>query len=606
MSILCCKEKESVFGKTIEEMLDYTISIKKEEELVPLEIQQFITYLSERNAIQFKELFINSVEVKKKNKFIKKINKAGTINLKDVHDLHLVISVFIEFLTRIPGRIISKEMFYDFPVISEEGKKKDIKKIKKGLKTIPEQRFATLKYLMTFFSGNSVNNNCRIKIDTRDLISLAPIIASTIIEIPNDYTLSSKIYKNGNVISYPSNQNSIITSIKNRENITRLMMQNFSKIFSNEKEKKKSKPFNYNFDEENYKYCEHGYDSKYINTRSCSICESPRLHMRISSKKCSTPSSPINDDYDSISIEENKSKYNKVVTPSTKTMFYDSDSSCSNKNNFDVQNINYKVIGDKIYLSFTVITPDSSSQNYKLEFPSSGSGIASITNLDSDDSSPQLYKVTSFTDKSSDSTIDNPKNVELKLNLPVFQEKKFRNSNSFLNINYLSNNIDTNKYSVVVQPDESVITELQLFLKATRRYLYDLQSFPTGQIKELFKFSKQRYKLVKEVLSDSPYINLEPIINSSLFGPNKCFVYYEGLSNLSHAQKTLMEYDLFKKNNNIKEFIFQKSKEQCKIEKDLLYQKLVDLKNDITTENDRHILHELNKVYNNIRENLKK
>jgi len=49
--------------------------------------------------------------------------------------------------------------------------------------------------------------------------------------------------------------------------------------------------------------------------------------------------------------------------------------------------------------------------------------------------------------------------------------------------------------------DESVITELQLFLKATRRYLYDLQSFPTGHIRELFKFSKERYKLIKEVLA---------------------------------------------------------------------------------------------------------
>ncbi|OUM56512.1 hypothetical protein PIROE2DRAFT_18859, partial [Piromyces sp. E2] len=94
---------------------------------------------------------------------------------------------------------------------------------------------------------------------------------------------------------------------------------------------------------------------------------------------------------------------------------------------------------------------------------------------------------------------------------------------------------------------ENVITELQLFLKATRRYLYDLQSFPTGQVKELFKFSKQRYKLVKEVLLDAPYINLEPIVNSPLFGPNKCFVAYEGLENLSLAQKTLMEYDIFKK-----------------------------------------------------------
>jgi len=40
------------------------------------------------------------------------------VDLKNVHDLHLVISVFMDFLRRMPGRIISKELFNSFPLVS--------------------------------------------------------------------------------------------------------------------------------------------------------------------------------------------------------------------------------------------------------------------------------------------------------------------------------------------------------------------------------------------------------------------------------------------------------------------------------------------------------
>jgi len=69
-----------------------------------------------------------------------------------------------------------------------------------------------------------------------------------------------------------------------------------------------------------------------------------------------------------------------------------------------------------------------------------------------------------------------------------------------------------------------------------------------------------------------------------LFSSNKCYVSYEGLINLSLAQQMLMEYDIYKKNNNIKDFIFQKTNEQCRQEKEFLYRKLVILKDNIKTE----------------------
>jgi len=45
-----------------------------------------------------------------------------------------------------------------------------------------------------------------------------------------------------------------------------------------------------------------------------------------------------------------------------------------------------------------------------------------------------------------------------------------------------------------------------------------------------------------------------------------------------------MEYDLFKKSNNIEEFVFQKSVEHCQMEKEFLYQRLIALKDNIITE----------------------
>jgi len=613
MPLLCCCERESVLGQSIEEMLENKINIQGEKKYVPIEIQQFVTYLSERNAIQFKELFLNSSDPKDKNKLIKKINKAGNVDLRNTHDLHLVISVFLDFLRQMPGRVISKDMLVNLPLIKGNGKKSDIKKLNKNLRALPKQRYETLKYIMAFFAGRVNNNNCKIKINIEDILSVSPVVASAIAETPNDYTLSSKIYKNGNVINFNPDKDKAIDYIKIREDLVKFIISNYSKLFiklKDKKGKKKQKSYRCN----SIKFADDDFETKsYV--RSCSPTydsdpSSPKFHMRISS-------SPVQESSDSFSLNEHRSRYSQLLDTQNQYLHYDSDT-INNKSNFDIQNLNCKLIGDKIHLSFTVITPEMASQNYKLEIPSSGVGMASVrnTSIGSNDSSTQLFRVTSFTEKpkcDSDSTIDNTKNFEVKLNLPIFQNssKKLNKSNSYLNINYYGDNINdynrsTNKRSIVVEPDESVITELQHFLKATRRYLYDLQSFPTGQIKELFKFSKQRYKLIKDVLAGAPYINLEPIIDSPLFGSNKCFVSYEGLTNLSLAQQTLMEYDSYMKNNDIKEFVFQKTNDQCRAEKEFLYQKLVILKDNIITENDRHILHELNKIYNLIRENLKK
>ncbi len=49
MPLLCCAERESIFGQSIEELLDNKVSIQSERKYVPIEIQQFVTYLSERN-----------------------------------------------------------------------------------------------------------------------------------------------------------------------------------------------------------------------------------------------------------------------------------------------------------------------------------------------------------------------------------------------------------------------------------------------------------------------------------------------------------------------------------------------------------------------------
>lgn len=115
-------------------------------------------------------------------------------------------------------------------------KAKNIKKVQEGLNSLPQQRFETLKYLMTFFMGKIGNNNFKVNIETLDTLSLAPIIAAALIETPNDYTLPSKIYKNGNIINYIPNTNNVIETIKRRENIIRILIMNYNKFFTNEKQ----------------------------------------------------------------------------------------------------------------------------------------------------------------------------------------------------------------------------------------------------------------------------------------------------------------------------------------------------------------------------------
>ncbi|OUM62772.1 hypothetical protein PIROE2DRAFT_10873, partial [Piromyces sp. E2] len=213
-----------------------------------------------------------------------------------------------------------------------------------------------------------------MKMDSREISIISPVIASAIMEIPNDYTLSSKIYKNGNVISYLP-ENNTIDNITNRENLIRLMILNYTKLFT--KNKKKSKPFKYN----TMSFVDNDYNPSYY-SRSCPVCDSPtplpssspspRVNMRISSNKYSSSSSsstPIQEIHDSFSLDEKINKYNTTIsnTHHKKLNYDDNNQVVINKNgDFDIQNLNCKVIGDKIHLSFTIITPETESQSYKL------------------------------------------------------------------------------------------------------------------------------------------------------------------------------------------------------------------------------------------------
>jgi len=55
---LCCSERESIFGQSIEELLDNKVNVQSEMKYVPVEIQQFISYLSDRNGKYIKKIFL--------------------------------------------------------------------------------------------------------------------------------------------------------------------------------------------------------------------------------------------------------------------------------------------------------------------------------------------------------------------------------------------------------------------------------------------------------------------------------------------------------------------------------------------------------------------
>jgi len=116
--------------------------------------------------------------------------------------------------------------------------------LNKKLRALPKQRYETLKYIMSFFAGRVVNNNCKIKINIEDILSITPVIAPVIAETPNDYTLSSKIYKNGNIINFVPEKGRTIDHDKNRNNLVKFIISNYSKLFT---KVKVSFFINYNF-----------------------------------------------------------------------------------------------------------------------------------------------------------------------------------------------------------------------------------------------------------------------------------------------------------------------------------------------------------------------
>ncbi|KAG4085329.1 Rho GTPase activation protein [Neocallimastix lanati (nom. inval.)] len=725
MPLCCFGEKEPLFGRSIEDLLENDLTDHSNREMIPKEIQQFVNYLSEKNALQYKEYFLNNVDPKEKNKLLKKLNKSGKVDFKNYDNIHAVIEVFLEFLRRMPGRIVSREQFDNFKCVNGHGSKKDIKKIKKGLDELPPYRLDTLKYLITFFSGKTRNELYDLNIDIEDILSIVPVLATAIIETPSDYTLSSKIYKNGNIINFSPNTNNALECIKNRENITKFLIINYDQFFTNENQRELGNENESESENESGKSKSKSTLNKLSNDQSEALKDTPREcppsdlqeptklsdNQNGASKHSLRSSRSIHNSQDPIKLSDNQNSESKHSLRSSRS-FQNSKksiklsdnqnseskhslrSSCSLQNSQkSIKLSNNQNITSKHSLSSSHSLCDSqeptelSDDHEKQKFSSRSGSIYSSN--ESSKLSDDQYDVPKYSSKSSRSSkpqnvYDSSEATEFNIRMSSKQHTRSRSlssSGSTLQENYnkyYQNEYNDNNYNnsseyddtddpynnnnnfniqiknltyktiddkmhlslTLVSPfqnikdvrtpqsntsnnndfryasdddsliddniDESVISELQSFLKATRRYLYDLRSFPLNQVKELYNFSKKRYTLVKNILADAPYINLEPIINSQIFGPNNYHISYEGLKDLTPAQETLRDYDIYKRKNNINEFIFQKSKKQCQMEKKYLYQKLLILKDNTKDDNDRHILHELNKIYKNIRENLKK
>jgi len=51
MPLCCFGEKEPLFGRSIEDLLENDLTDHSNREMIPKEIQQFVNYLSEKNGI---------------------------------------------------------------------------------------------------------------------------------------------------------------------------------------------------------------------------------------------------------------------------------------------------------------------------------------------------------------------------------------------------------------------------------------------------------------------------------------------------------------------------------------------------------------------------
>ncbi|RVE75007.1 hypothetical protein OJAV_G00012580 [Oryzias javanicus] len=124
---------------------------------VPTVMKDTIGFLSEQG-LEIEGIFRRSANVTLVKEVQSKYNSGEAVNFRDMEDVHLAAVILKTFLRELPEPLLTFQLYNDIVNFASVSSDCQLEVIKTMLESLPEENYASLRYLITFLAQVSINS----------------------------------------------------------------------------------------------------------------------------------------------------------------------------------------------------------------------------------------------------------------------------------------------------------------------------------------------------------------------------------------------------------------------------------------------------------------
>ncbi|XP_076008484.1 rho GTPase-activating protein 1 [Genypterus blacodes] len=129
----------------------------KDDDLVPVVMRDTIGFLSEQG-LEIEGIFRRSANVTLVKEVQLKYNSDDPVSFREMEDIHLAAVILKTFLRELPEPLLTYHLYNDIVNFNSVSSDNQVAVMKKLLETLPEENYASLRYLVTFLAQVSSNS----------------------------------------------------------------------------------------------------------------------------------------------------------------------------------------------------------------------------------------------------------------------------------------------------------------------------------------------------------------------------------------------------------------------------------------------------------------
>ncbi|XP_028283720.1 rho GTPase-activating protein 1-like isoform X1 [Parambassis ranga] len=124
---------------------------------VPVVMRDTIIFLSEQG-LEIEGVFRRSANVTLVKEVQLKYNSGQAVNFRDMEDVHLAAVILKIFLRELPEPLLTYQLYNDIVNLASVSSDSQVTVMKTLVESLPEENYASLRYLITFLAQVSANS----------------------------------------------------------------------------------------------------------------------------------------------------------------------------------------------------------------------------------------------------------------------------------------------------------------------------------------------------------------------------------------------------------------------------------------------------------------